>query len=168
MHERDAERALLLVRRQCGRAAHRMPAMHRGVQRGEAPLRSLLSPKSRGLGIEGAFLRHEATWPRRSVALRGLFWIPASAGMTRSGGLPGQVSDLTLTKRSNSDELLRLSPSPPPSPIEGEETVRLRACRRAEPLVGLCNLQVRNPKRVQGQVPAEGLGVSPNSPSLPP
>ncbi len=42
------------------------------------------------------------------------------------------------------------------------------ACRGAKPLVGLCNLQIRNPKRVQGIVPAEGLGVSPNSLSTSP
>jgi len=35
-------------------------------------------------------------------------------------------------------------------------------CRWVKTLASSGNLQIRNPKRVQGYFPAEGLGVSPN------
>jgi hypothetical protein len=51
------------------------------------------------------------------------------------------------------------------SPVEVEEiaaTSPAGVCKWAKPIDGVTNLQVRNPKRVQGFFPAEGLGVSPN------
>ena len=83
---------------------------------------------SRGLntGIEG-FPR-----PRRSVALRGATWIPASAGMTRTGWRVSLRSTRPTMTRMWSwgvqrGEALceRLEASHPllsPSPIEGEES----------------------------------------------
>jgi hypothetical protein len=41
-----------------------------------------------------------------------------------------------------------------------------RVCRGAKPLDGVTNLQIRNPKRALGFLPAEGLGVSPRLNSL--
>jgi hypothetical protein len=42
-----------------------------------------------------------------------------------------------------------------------------RVCRGAESLECAPKFQIRNPKRVQGFVPAEGLGVPPNSTNPP-
>jgi hypothetical protein len=44
-----------------------------------------------------------------------------------------------------------------------DDSPRYGACGGAKPHLRRAKSQIRNPKRVQGIVPAEGLGVSPNS-----
>jgi len=130
-------------------------------------LSSVLSHRGRGdfwrKIVGGRFIApSKGTGPnalKRGFAGR-VSWIPAFAGMTEQvaqapaphagnhRGLPlhglihrsrGQVGDLTPT------------------------SFDYGACRGAKPNGCLTKSQIRNPKRVQGFLPAEGLGVSPNS-----
>jgi hypothetical protein len=157
MHERDAERALLLAGRQRGepRLSPRLDLNEgthaAGSCRGFGGVPQLLpfSPQERGIkGVENELPRQPETLFLDS-RFRGND--KESVRLERTSGGHPRFGNVHASRASFASSL-------PPT----------RACRGAEPLVGLCNLQIRNPKRVQGLVPAEGLGVSPNYSHSPP
>jgi len=127
----------------------------------------------------GRAQRNPPTRPRRSEG-HALSCPLLGSAATAERGPPGTVVDfrspIFMRTRCAGMVRRRCRRRPPAGgltmPVQhGQDSLRpchpCRVCRGAKPLDGVTNVQIRNPKRVQGFLPAEGLGVSPISPFSP-